>query len=83
MLDGGEFCSVAKNINLLVIARGLLFVENPEANDHVMNSLAVKWWRLRLLWVHQKVLDEKSEVIFKSAKELHENINLDCLNDEG
>ena len=48
-----------------------------------MSSLAVKWWRLRLLWVQQQLFDEKSEVIFQSAKKLCENINLDSLNDEG
>ena len=48
-----------------------------------MSSLAVKWWRLRLLWVQQQLFDEKSEIIFQSAKKLCENINLDYLNDEG
>ena len=28
ILDGGTICSVAKNVNLLVIARSILFVEN-------------------------------------------------------
>ena len=62
----------------------LIHIFFPVKNeDHVLNSLAVKWWKMRLLWVQQELFDEKSEVIFKSAKELCANVNINCLNDEG
>lgn len=80
LLDGETLSPVVKNLEKFVIARNFLSIEHQ---DHVVSSLAVKWWKSRCLWVHQELLEERSEIIFKEAREIYDNMNLDSMNEEG
>jgi hypothetical protein len=73
-LDGEEICPVVQNLGLFVLAKAILTLKTTE--DGVMTSTASKWWQFRSLWIHQQLLEEKSEVIFKEAKSLLSNLDI-------
>lgn len=77
VLDGDALVPVVKNLELFAFAKSIF-----DQRD-LMKTLTTKWWKFRFLWLHQELLDEKSEEIFKQSKELLEAIDLEALNDEG
>ena len=83
-LDGESICPVVKNLELLYIAKSVLDLNIQ--NDPIIGSLAVQWWKFRCLWLHQEILDSRSETIFDSAKSLTKIVEESCLtslNDKG
>ena len=73
-LDGENIYPVIKNLELFVFSH--CFFKTAVTNEPVLRSLAFKWWKFRCLWIHQQLLQEKSEFIFNQANTL-----LECIND--
>ena len=72
-LDGENIYPVIKNLELFVFSN--CFFKAAVTNEPVLRSLAFKWWKFRCLWIHQQLLQEKSELIFNQANILLESVN--------
>ena len=72
-LDGENIYPVIKNLELFVFSN--CFFKAVVSNEPVLRSLAFKWWQFRCLWIHQQLLQEKSEFIFNQANILLESVS--------
>lgn len=76
-LDGENLVPVVKDVGLFVVAKAIL--AGIVHQDHIQTSIIMKWWRLRLLWIHQQILEEKSVTIFNQAVSLVQDLNVEEL----
>ena len=69
-LDGEDLYPVIKNLHCFLIAK-VLFDQN------FSQSSFFKWWKFRILCVHQHLLTEKSEILYNSVSKIVEEMDLD------
>ena len=81
LLDGENVVPVVKNMELFLLAKA--FFKLGTQNEPLFCTLAFKWWKFRCLWVHQQLLEERSEIIFNEVNALLETIDTNCLNTQG
>ena len=69
-LDGEDLYPVIKNLHCFLIAK-VLFDQN------FSQSSFFKWWKFRILCVHQHLLTEKSEILYNNVSKIVEEMDLD------
>ena len=79
-LDGENLFPAIKNLELFILAKSFFNSTLPKVS--MFNSLAFKWWKFRCLWIHQQLIQEKSEMIFNEANVLLQNIELNDMNEK-
>ena len=72
-VNGEGLESVPKHIEYLYLAVTCL-IRKGRVQNAFQDSWSVKWWQLRCLSVHQQILIEKSDVIYKDSLEIIERI---------
>ena len=80
-LDGENVVPVVKNLELFLLPK--VFFNLGTQIEPLFCTLAFKWWKFRCLWVHQQLLEERSEIIFNEVEALLEVIDTSCLNTQG
>ncbi len=70
VFDGDSMVPVIKSLPLFFVARSLLFNETT-ITSACGDIFGTKMEQFRMLWVHQQLLSEKSEKIYKTAKNLN------------
>ena len=79
-LDGENLFPAIKNLELFILAKSFFNSTLPKVS--MFSSLAFKWWKFRCLWIHQQLIQEKSEMIFNEANVLLQNIGLNDMNEK-
>ena len=79
-LDGENLFPAIKNLELFILAKSFFNSTLPKVS--MFRSLAFKWWKFRCLWIHQQLIQEKSEMIFNEANVLLQNIELNDMNEK-
>ena len=69
-LDGEDLYPVIKNLHCFLIAK-VLFDQN------FSQSTFFKWWKFRILCIHQHLLTEKSEILYNSVSKIVEEMDLE------
>ena len=72
-VNGEGLESVPKHIEYLYLAVTCL-IRKGRVQNAFQDSWSVKWWQLRCLSVHQQILVEKSDVIYKDSLKIIEQI---------
>ena len=74
-LDGDDLYPVIKNLQCFLIAK-VVFDQN------FSNSTFFKWWKLRVWAIHQQLLIEKSEILYKNVTQVLGEMDLEKFSTE-